>query len=164
MNDHQKETAFLRHCLRYGEGAEHEALDSRIIQIQRDERCVRRAVWLTAMLTALAVAGFGYAVLLVDNFPYNQPQFIVSLACALGAGSLISLMVFLCLGMVYRTRLDQRREECRQLVTRLLDSRLGKPVNTRRLGVPVAREDHGTDLAAAGVIVSSNELESTAGG
>jgi hypothetical protein len=35
------------------------------------------------------------------------------------------------LGMVYRKKLDQRREECRQLVGRLLESRLGKPVTTR---------------------------------
>ena len=130
MSEHQKHTEFLRHCLRYGESTEHQALDKRITQIQRDERCVRRAVWLMAILTALVVAGLGYPAILVENFPYSAPQFIVNLICALGLASLICLLVFAGLGMAYRKKLDQRREECRQLVTRLLESRLGKPVAT----------------------------------
>jgi hypothetical protein len=128
MSEHQKHTEFLRHCLRYGESAEHQALEEKITQIQRDERCVQRAMWLMAILTALVVAGLGYPVILVENFPNNAPQFILNLACALGLASLICLLVFAGLGMVYRRKLDQRREECRQLVTKLLASRLGKPV------------------------------------
>ena len=130
MNEHQKHTEFLRHCLRYGENTEHQALDKRITQIQRDERCVQRAVWLMAVLTALAVAGLGYPVILVENFPYNVPQFTLNLVCTVGVASFICLLVFVGLGMAYRNKLDQRREECRQLVTRLLESRLGKPVAT----------------------------------
>jgi len=83
-----------------------------------------------AMLIALVVAGLSYEVILVDNFPYNLPQLIINLVCALGIGSLISLLTFMGLGMVYRSKLDQQREECRQLVSRLLESRLGKPVTT----------------------------------
>ena len=102
MNEQQSETSFLRHCLHYGEGAEHETLENRIIQVQRDERCVCRALWLTAMLTVLAVAGLGYGVVFVDNFPYNMPHFIVNTAFAVGAGSLISFLAFVVLGMAYR--------------------------------------------------------------
>ena len=130
MSEHQKHTEFLRHCLRYGESTEHQALEEKITQIQRDERCVQRAVWLMAILTALVVAGLGYPVILVENFPYSAPQFIVNLICALGVASLICLLVFVGLGMAYRKKLDQQREECRQLVARLLESRLGKPVTT----------------------------------
>lgn len=130
MSEHQKHTEFLRHCLRYGESTEHQALEEKITQIQRDERCVLRAVWLMAILTALVVAGLGYPAILVENFPYTAPQFIVNLVCALGVASFICLLAFAGLGMVYRRKLDQRREECRQLVTKLLASRLGKPVAT----------------------------------
>jgi hypothetical protein len=130
MSEHQKHTEFLRHCLRYGESTEHQELEEGITQVQRDARCVRRAVWLMAILTALVLAGLGYGTVLVANFPYNAPQFIVNLIYALGLGSLISLLAFAGLGMVYRWKLDQRREECRQRVARLLESRLGKPVAT----------------------------------
>ena len=130
MSDHEKHTEFLRQCLLYDESARRQELHDRITRIQRDSRCVRRAVWLMAMLIALVVAGLGYEVILVDNFPYNLPQLIINLVCALGLGSLISLLAFMGLGMVYRLKLDRQREECRQLVARLLESRLGKPGTT----------------------------------
>ena len=82
------------------------------------------------ILTALAVAVLGYPAILVESFPYNTPQFIMNLVCALGLASPICLLVFMGLGMVYRRKLDQRREESRQLVAKLLASRLGKPVAT----------------------------------
>ena len=130
MSEHQKHTEFLRHCLRYGESTEHQALEKEINRIQRDRRCVQRAVWLMAILTAFAVASLGYPVILVENFPNNVPQFTLNLVCALGVASLICLLAFVGLGMAYRRKLDQRREECRQLVTKLLASRLGQPAAT----------------------------------
>jgi hypothetical protein len=130
MSEHQKHTEFLRHCLRYGESTEHQKLEEGITQAQRDARCVRRAVWLMAILTALVLAGLGYGTVLVANFPYNAPHFIVNLIYALGLGSLVSLLAFAGLGLVYRLKLDQRREECRQHVARLLESRLGKSATT----------------------------------
>ena len=157
MSEHQKHTEFLRHCLRYGDSAEHEALEKEIAQIQRDKCCVQRAMWLMAVLTALAVAGLGYPVILVENFPYNVPQFILNLACALGLASLICLLVFAGLGMVYRRKLDQRREECRQLVTKLLASRLGRPVATplrdRRDNRAAERDDKTIRVASESMVL-----------
>jgi len=99
-----------------------------IIRIQRDARSVRRAVWLMAILAALAVFGLGYGMILVNNFPYNVPQFIANIFCALVVSWLICIIAFAGLGMIYRMNLNRRREECRRIVTRLLESRLGKPV------------------------------------
>jgi hypothetical protein len=130
MSEHEKHTEFLRQCILYDESTRRQELHERITRIQRDARCVRRAMWLMVMLIALVVAGLGYEVILVDNFPYNLPQLIINLVCALGIGSLISLLTFIGLGMVYRSKLDQQREECRQLVSRLLESRLGKTATT----------------------------------
>jgi hypothetical protein len=130
MSEHEKHTEFLRRCIVYDESARRQELGEGISQIQRDMRCVQRAAWLMAMLTALVVAGLGYGTVLVENFPYNVPQFVVNLIYALGLASLISFMAFVGLWMVYRLKLDQRREECRQMVARLLESRLGKPIIT----------------------------------
>jgi type VI protein secretion system component VasF len=130
MSEHQKHTEFLRQCIRYDESATRQELEEGITRVQRDARCVKRAVWLMAILTALVVAGLGYGTVLVANFPYNAPQAIVNLIYALGLGALISLVVFAGLGMGYRWKLDQRREECRQKIAKLLESRLGKPVTT----------------------------------
>jgi hypothetical protein len=138
MSEHQKHTEFLRQCILYDESARRQELHERITQIQRDARCVRRAVWLLALLIALVVAGLGYEVILVDNFPYNLPQFTVRISCVLALSWLISLVGFVGLSMIYRLKLNRRREECRQVVTRLLASRLGQPVTAP---VRIMRDD-----------------------
>jgi hypothetical protein len=124
MSEHQKHTEFLKECLLYDDSCERRQLAAKLTGIQRDLRSVRRAVWLMAVLTALAVAGLGYGMVLVDNFPYNTPPFILNLICAVGLGALISLLAFTGLRMVYYQKLHQRREECRRLVAKLLSSRL----------------------------------------
>ena len=131
MSDHQRETAFLRQCLLYDDTAERHHLEQSITQLQRNQRCVRRAVCLMALLVALALAGLCYSAVFLTDLPQNTAQFMAPLTskafCALGLGSLICLVSFGGLGVAYRKELDQRREECRRLATRLLESRLGKP-------------------------------------
>ena len=150
-SEHNKETAFLRHCIRYDDSAKRHRLEDAITRIQRDESCLRRAMWLMALLGALAVAGLGYGVVFVENVFYNTSQLIIAIIGAVGVGSLFCLMVFVVLGIAYRYNLDQQREECRQLVTRLLDSRLGKPV-TPPLRNPLAgdRNDETVQVTARG--------------
>src|SRR5579863_2983983 len=130
LSEHQKETAFLRRCILYEEGKEGRQLDERIAQIQRDERSLRRMTWLMGLLAALVLAGFGYLVFISEDFSNHISQFaaefISKLVCALGIGSLVSLLAFSLLGILNRRELNRRRQECRQLVTTLLERRLGK--------------------------------------
>src|SRR6185436_12656398 len=119
MSDHQRETAFLRQCILYDDTGERHKLEESITQLQRNERCVRRAVWLMTLLAALAMAGLCYSAVFLAAIPQNMSQFVSPLIskvlCALGLGSLICLVSFLGLGVAYRKELDQQREECRRL-------------------------------------------------
>ncbi len=164
MRDHHNQTEFLKHCLGYDESARCRELRQQISRIQRDGRCVRRAVWLMAALTALALAGLGYPAIMLANFPYSAPQTIVNLFCALGVASLISLLAFVILGMVYRKMLDQRREECRRLVIKLLASRLGSPLPTLWREGPAGDASPGPDQAPAAGHASPTGMESAAQG
>ena len=164
MSEHQRETAFLRHCLRYDESAEQQALDEKITQIQRDERCVRRAVWLMGVATALAAVGLAYAAVFIETFPQDTSQLIVRIISALGLASIICLVFFVGLGMVYRMKLDQRREECRQSVMRLLEARLGRPVTTPWQDIRAGDGNGGPVLIAAEVNGSPSRIESNARG
>jgi hypothetical protein len=130
MSDHQRHTEFLRHCIRYDESARRQELMEDIVRIQRDTRCVFRAVWLMALLAALVVFGLGYGAILVNNFPNDIPQFILNIFSVLTVSWLICILAFAGLGMIYRLKLNRRREECRRMVTKLLESRLGKTVAT----------------------------------
>ena len=131
MSDHRKETEFLRHCIRYDDTDERHRLEDRIAQILRDELCVRRAVWLMVLLAALAMAGLGYAAVFMAEYPLNVSQltarFFIKALCVLGAGSLFCLFGFLILGVMFRKELDQRREACRRLALKVLETRLGQP-------------------------------------
>jgi hypothetical protein len=130
MSEHQKHTEFLSHCILYDEGAGREKLVEEIAQIQCDINCVHHAVRLLAILIALAVAALGYGMVLMDDFLYRTPPFIINFIYALIAGSLICLLAFMCLGVIYRKKLDQRRDKCRRVVMNLLASRLGKSGET----------------------------------
>jgi len=143
MSDHQIETAFRRHCLSYDESPRLQELEARITQIQRDGHCVHRAVWLMALLVALSAATLGYGAALGDNFPYNTSPFITNVICALGVGSLISLLVFVGLRIICHKKLDQRREECRQVIEHLLASGLGSAATTTRRNGPIADGSRG---------------------
>lgn len=129
-SEHQRETAFLRRCISYAENHEGGQLDQRIAQLQRDERSLRRASWVTVLLTVLVGLGFAYMVFLPEKLPNHLSQFaaefISKTVCALGIGSAVSLLAFTCLGIRIRWELNLRREECRQLVTTLLERRLVK--------------------------------------
>jgi hypothetical protein len=140
MSDHERETDFLRQCLRYENNAEHEQVGEAIARVQRDERCVWRAVWLMGLLAGLSLAGVCYAAVFLADSPEDMTRIvtpvIVKAFCALGVGSLICLLAFAGLALLYRRDLDRRREECRRLATKLLDSRLGKPQKTSVAGSP----------------------------
>jgi hypothetical protein len=119
------QTEFLRKCVLYDESAGRRKLEEEITHIERNARCVKRATWLMALLTALAVAGLYYPGFFLENLFDSAPRFIAILVCSLGVGFLTSLLAFAGLGMVYRRKLDQRRLECCHLVARLSQSRLG---------------------------------------
>jgi len=150
MSDHQKETEFLRWCIRYDDSAERHKLEERITELQGNETCVRRAVWLMALLAALAMAGLCYSAVFLEEFPMNVPQFsgqfVIKTLCVLGIGSLICMLSFVGLGVVYRKELDQRREECRRLATKLLESRLGSLCALPLLVVAKDREDLANEI------------------
>jgi len=144
MTDRQRQTEFLRQCLHYDDSSECHTLAERIGQLQHNERCVRRAVWLMVLQAALAFAGLAYLAVFLEDFPQNMPgfmtQFMTKVCCVLGLSSLICMPAFAVLELVYRKELDQRREECRGLALKLLEFRLGKPRTMTRAPVVNERE------------------------
>jgi|SRR5690242_7421348 len=126
MSDHQRETALPGHISILDDTDERRKLEKSIKQVQRDKRCVQRAASLMALFTALSAAGLAYAAILRENFPYGESWFVIKLISELGLASIISLVALVGLWMAYRKKSNRLREECRRLVTKLDEPRLGK--------------------------------------
>jgi len=135
VSEHERDTAFLRCCLRYDDSTKRHQLEARIAQVQRNDRCVRRVMWLMALLTLLSGAGLAYSAVLLENFAYGKALLITKLLSEVGLAGLISVVAFVGLLIAYRMELNRLREECRRLFTTLLESRLGKPGATSLTGV-----------------------------
>jgi uncharacterized membrane protein len=168
MSDHQKQTDFLTQCLLYDDTAKSHKLADRIAQVQQDERRVQRGLRLMGVLALLAVVGLCYSAVFLAYYPQNvwgfTTNFITQVFCVLGLISTICLLVFIYLGVVYRKQLNQRREECRQLVTKVMESRMGKPVITPLHDSRVGDGNGGAVQAAAMVNGSPDKIELTARG
>ncbi len=127
MSEQEIETSFLRHLICYDDSDEGRKLEKSIGQVRRDERCVQRFASVVALFPLLAIAVVGYGTMLRHNFPYDGSHPVIRVLCEIGLASLICLAGLAGLLMGYRKKLKRLREECRQLVTRVLEPRLGKP-------------------------------------
>jgi hypothetical protein len=124
MNDReQRKNDILAQCLRHDSSGELHRAEERISHAERDDRCLRRAMWLMALLFGLALAGLGYsAILLYEVAPYYT-RIIDHVFNVVGVASLISLVVFAALWIQCRHRIAAGREEVRHLVMKLLADR-----------------------------------------
>src|SRR5438445_12102381 len=108
MNDHQRQTEFLRQCLLYDDSKESQLLAGKIRQLQHNERCVGRGVCLLVLMGLLGLAGLAYLAIFLEEFPQNMPgfmtRFITKVFCVMGVSSLICVPAFLGLQAVYRKR------------------------------------------------------------
>ena len=126
MNDRQKnQNDILAHCIRHDSSGELHRGEDRIRHAERQERCLRRAMWLMAILALFATLGLGYSVILLYELPAYHTRIINHFFTVVGLASLTSLVVFAGCWLLWRHRLTARREEVRLLALRLLADRSG---------------------------------------
>jgi hypothetical protein len=129
MSKHHIETAVLRHINLYDDSDECRQLEKNMERVYQDVRTVQRVASVTVLFPLLAIVGFAYGVLLQENFPYNNSEFVLvfRILCELGLASLICLVGLAGLLIVYRKKLNRLRQECLQSIISHLESHLGKP-------------------------------------
>lgn len=106
--------------------ADRQKLEERLGEVQRNVRCVWRAVQLMVFLTAFAIVGIAYSTVLIPDWPQTMEQFLmfwpVKAHCALGCASLSCAFVFFGLGLLYRRELSGLGSECRRLASEVTGS------------------------------------------
>jgi hypothetical protein len=123
MSPNQRATGLLKPTIDFDDTLEHRQLVERIAQLERDERCVQRVALLMAGFTALALVGFGYGVILQENFGDGPSSFVARLITELALASLLSFVGIAGLWLVYRSKLNGLMRDCRRLVAQLLERR-----------------------------------------
>jgi hypothetical protein len=98
---------------------ERQKLEERLTDVQRDARCVRRAVQLMLFLAALAIVGLGHTVVLIPEWPYTIRRFMmewpIKAQCALGLASMACALFYFVLGLRYSKQLSWLRLECSRI-------------------------------------------------
>ena len=152
MTERDKQTEFLKQLLVLAEARAERGLHARIEQAQHDEKCVRYAFLLVALIGGCALCGLGYSAVLHPEFFENSMPTLVKLFCAVGLGSVICMIVFLGCWLWYRAISNRVYDETRALVMQLLQTRLkGQPlpvlVQTLDFSHPVPAPDHESSSA-----------------
>jgi hypothetical protein len=126
MNDRQKnQNDILAHCIRHDSSGELHRGEDRIRHAERQERCLRRAMWLMAILALFATLGLGYSIILLYELPAYYARILNHILTVVGLASLASLVVFAGCWLVCRHRLSAQREDVRLVALRLLAERSG---------------------------------------
>ena len=101
-----------------GQILEQDKLETAVCELQRNLRCLRRALSLMLVMAAFATAGLCYCVVFLPDFPERFDTFLMQFAvkgfCAVGLASLACFLVFSALHFVYRSELGRKREAHRQ--------------------------------------------------
>jgi protein-S-isoprenylcysteine O-methyltransferase Ste14 len=125
IKEHERQLVFLQTLILLAEPAEGQRLVERLQNAEREERSIRRAIYLMVLIAALSFSILGYAAVLLPEFltRASSMALVFSGGCV---GSLISLTVFLFFWFWYRQTSHPLHEECRRFVVRGMKTRLGK--------------------------------------
>lgn len=107
------------------DGERDRQLCDELAKVEGKDKCLRRAVFLMAVLLMLSVAGLGYCALLLPEVFCNPDHLLMRSLFVLGLGALISQVG--CLGcLLWNRSVVQARlhEECRCRILALAQSKL----------------------------------------
>ncbi|MFM1770525.1 MAG: hypothetical protein RJA22_3054 [Verrucomicrobiota bacterium] len=117
-----RQSEFLRHLLRCGDGREHHELDARMNAAEKDVRSMHRACKVVGFTALGSLVGLGYcAVLHPDFFGHTLPP-SVRILRALALGSGLSFLTFWAMSRWYGAALERLHEQARHLVMRFVQS------------------------------------------
>src|SRR6059036_1454012 len=125
MSERQKQIQFLKALSRRDEFRECQVLRDKIRQAERDERSLRRMIFLVLILMMLSVSTLCYGAVLSPDFFHDQSQFLLKVSCALGLASVLCLVAFTGYWLWCRGLLNELYHQCRELIMTSLRARSG---------------------------------------
>ena len=156
MNERQKTTKFLKALIQCDDSDQCHHLRERIKRVEKDERCIRSALFLVIVLGLLSLSGIGYSAVLVPEFARFSSHIATKVFCALTLASLICVGVFFGVWLHHRAAANRVFDECRRFVQAFMESKL---TPASRPPSVVAFEDQTTRLYKIQTPKSQDEAE-----
>jgi len=125
MSERQKQIQFLKALIGPHPSGECQIIHEKISRAEREERFLRRMIFLLSVLLFLSIAALGYATVLWPELFHARFDFLLKLSCSLGLASLICLFVFTGYWLWHRVLLNGLYNQCRQMVMTSLKERTG---------------------------------------
>ena len=119
MSEREKQKRFLQELIRTDTSDTCRELQARIRKAERDERCVRTAVFLMAVLALLSGAGLAYSAVLLPEFFQSSTPLVVKIFAALALACGICLLGFSGFWWWYRKICNRLYNECRNWIMSL---------------------------------------------
>jgi hypothetical protein len=132
-----KPGAFLQALLLPLDCEKRRQLFDNLATVERDAKCIHRAVVLMVVLLLLSVAGLGYCALLLPEVFYDPTHLLMRSLSVLLLGSFISQAV--CLGYLlwHRTVVTRLHVECRRVILALARSQFeASGISSLAIGIP----------------------------
>ena len=120
----KKPAPFLKALLLHLGREECRRLHDGLVQTEREQRCIRRAMFLAVLLFLLAGAGLGYCAVLLPELFDEAGHPVVPGLLALALGALISQAMFVGYSLWHRAEVNRLHEDCRRLILDLAASQL----------------------------------------
>jgi len=127
MSEREKQHQFLKELICAENSNQCRELQARILKAERDERCIRSALFLIIVMALLSGAGLGYSAVLVPEFFENSTPLVVKIFSILVLACVISLLGFGAFWLWYRGACNRIYNECRNWIMSL---RKNRPANS----------------------------------
>ena len=116
MSEREKQIQFLKALICREHSGECQTIRQKIIHAERQERCMRRMLFLVVVLMLLSLASLFYTTVFWPEAFRDPSQLLVKFSFSVGLASLICLIAFSGYWLWCRWLLNGLYHECRQLI------------------------------------------------
>ena len=116
MSEREKQRRFLQELIRTDTSDQCRELQARIRKAERDERCIRSALFLMIIMAALSGAGLAYSAVFLPEFFQSSTPLVVKIFGALALACGICLLGFSGFWWWYRKICNRLYNECRNWI------------------------------------------------
>jgi ABC-type nickel/cobalt efflux system permease component RcnA len=114
MSERQKQRQFLKVMLDQHPSGECQVIRDKIHRAEREERFLRRMIFLSLVLMLVSMAALGYMTVFWPEVLQRRFQYLLKLSCSLALTSLICLVVFGAYWFWHRGLLNGLYHQCRK--------------------------------------------------